>query len=180
MRYTADDDPSSDYTPFTTSACSSPEPRPRRRHRRLRGVGDSALRPAAGLTPQIEIRDDRRTGNQAPAKVLPKHNLEVPHSSQSPSQTDLATKLRALYTRLDRVHQTIVGSDWCIYRGWLLDTLPFAQDQLQLNDQLQASRNEIGSEEFYGTHNPMLPFLLCCVNLPGGRISFLGRREKRT
>ena len=156
----ADDSPSSDYTPSTTSAGSSPEPSPRRRDRRRRDIRPSASKPATGPAPQPRSRNDDRTGNQGSDKALPQDNPDVGPSNESPSPTALVAELRALYTRFDLVHEDVVGFDWCAYRGWLLNMLPFAQEQMQLNYQLEASKGEIGGEEFYGKHNHMHPFLL--------------------
>ena len=158
-RCTADDDPSSDYTPSSGSEVSSLEPRSRRRHRRRRGLRASALKPATRSAPETRSSNDDLTNIRGSKKALPKHNPNVGPSSELRSQPAFVAELRALYTHFHLAHELIVGPDWCAYPGWLLSMLPFAQEQMQLNHQLEASRGEIGSEEFYGTHNHILPSL---------------------
>ena len=155
-RLTPDDDPSSDYASSSSSAESLPELRRRRCCRRRRGVRSYVVPTTTGPAWETASSKDDRTCSRKSAKALPQHNLDVGSSSKAPSQTALVTQLRAIYTRFDLVHEDIVGFDWFAYRGWLLSLLPFALEQMQLNYQLEASRSEIGSEQFYGTHAPML------------------------
>ena len=160
VNFTPDDDPSSDYASSNSSAAPSPELRPRRRYRLpLRGMRSSAVPTTTGPAPVTEFSDDDRTGSQKSEKALPKHNLDVASSGESSSQTALVAQLRAIYTRFDLVHEDIVGFNRRTYHGRLLSLLPFAQQQMQLNYQLEASRGEIGNEEFYGKHSPALTSL---------------------